>query len=257
MRVSIVTCTWNSEPFLADSIASVLAQDYPDIEYIFVDGGSTDGTLERIESIARPVIILRHVTGGISRAMNAGLARARGDIIAHLHSDDWYLHGQVISRVVEVFRQTGAQWLFGRNLRWIRGEVAPEPWQAPPYHYARLLRRNFIAHEATFVRRSLFERAGGFSERWRYAMDYDLWLRLGRLAEPVQLDEALAVFREHSGSLSSSHPAAGLTEDFRVRLSHLGPRPLAWMHHGARYLVRRARLELDQLRAAKLTAPRP
>ena len=101
MRFSIISCTWNSEPYLAQSIASVLAQDYPDIEYIFVDGGSTDGTLERIRSIPRPVKLIEDTRGGISRAMNRGIEAASGDVIAHLHGDDYYLHPRVLSMVAQ------------------------------------------------------------------------------------------------------------------------------------------------------------
>src|SRR5438045_551972 len=99
MKFSIITCTWNSEPFLEQSIASVLAQDHTDFEYIFVDGGSVDGTLERIQRVPRPVKLLQNVRGGRTRAMNAGIAAATGDVVAHLHGDDYYLHPRVLSSV--------------------------------------------------------------------------------------------------------------------------------------------------------------
>ena len=83
---SIITCTLNSEPWLASSIASVLAQRGVEIEYIFVDGGSSDGTLRRIRSLSRPYTLLENVGGGISRAMNAGLEAAHGDIVAYLQA---------------------------------------------------------------------------------------------------------------------------------------------------------------------------
>lgn len=242
MKFSIITCTWNSEPYLADSIASVLAQDHPDIEYIFVDGGSTDGTIERIRAIERDVVFVTGVRGGISRAMNEGIRLATGDIVAHLHSDDYYLHPQVLSRVAAVFERTGAGWVFGRNKRDIGGRVTDEPWVPPRYSYRQLLKRNFIPHEATFVRRQLFEQVGGYAEHWKYGMDYDMWLRLGRVAEPVQLDECLAVFREHPGSLSTANPLPGFHEDFRIRMSHAGRSPGSWMIHGLRYMVRYFRM---------------
>ena len=106
---SIVTCTWNSAEFLSQSIESVLSQDYPPAEYIFVDGGSSDGTLEMINAIPRDVIVLRDVRGGISHAMNAGLRIATGDVIAHLHSDDYYLAPDVLTKVGRVFTETGAE----------------------------------------------------------------------------------------------------------------------------------------------------
>lgn len=239
---SIITCTWNSEPYLAQSIASVLAQDYPHIEYIFVDGGSTDGTLERIKSLQRPYHLLTNVGGGISRAMNEGIRIATGDIIAHLHSDDYYLGPEVLSTVARHLQASGSNWLFGRILRDVGGKLEAEKYVSPRYSHSRLLRNNFIPHPATFVRREFIQRAGGFDIRLKYAMDYDLWLKLAELGEPVQLDEPLAAFREHQGSLSTRDRLPALEEDFRVRLAHVGPNPVARIMHYARYLVRRKRI---------------
>lgn len=242
LTFSIITCTWNSEPYLAQSIASVLAQDYPHIEYIFVDGGSTDGTLERISALSRPHRLLRNVSGGISRAMNEGLRVASGDVIAHLHSDDYYVGPHVLSTVATHLQSSGRNWLFGRILRDVGGTLEHEKYISPRYSYSRLLRGNFIPHPATFVRREAILRAGGFDTNLKYAMDYDLWLKLGELGEPVQLEEPLAVFREHKGSLSTRNPLPALDEDFRVRISHVGFNPVARALHLARYLVRRKRI---------------
>jgi glycosyltransferase involved in cell wall biosynthesis len=239
---SIVTCTWNSEPYLEQSIASVLAQDYPHIEYIFIDGGSTDGTLDRIKSLKRPYRLLENVRGGISRAMNEGIRLATGDVVAHLHSDDYYLHPQVLSTVARHLQESGLNWLFGRIMRDVGGQLLHEKYASPRYSYPRLLRTNFIPHPATFVRRELLQRAGGFDTKLKYAMDYDLWLKLGSFGAPVQLDEPLAAFREHQGSLSTRDRLPALEEDFRVRLAHAGLNPVARAMHYARYLVRRQRM---------------
>lgn len=242
LTFSIITCTWNSEPFLEQSIASVLAQDYPHVEHIFVDGGSVDGTLERIRNLPRPYTLLENVRGGISNAMNAGARAATGDVIAHLHSDDYYLDPGVLLKVARHLKASGRGWLFGRISRDIAGELRPEGFVVPRYSYRRLLRGNFVPHPATFVRRDLFDRLGGFDTGLKYAMDYDFWLRLGQLGEPVQLDEPLAVFREHEGSLSTRHRVAAMEEDFRVRLRHAGKNPLTLASHYARFLVRRRRI---------------
>ena len=242
LSFSIITCTWNSEPFLAQSLESVLAQDYPHIEYIFVDGGSTDGTLDRIKSLRRPYRLLENVRGGISRAMNAGIEVATGDVIAHLHSDDYYLRDDVLSTVAGHLQSSGKNWLFGRILRDVGGTLQREKFVSPRYSYSRLLRTNFIPHPATFVKRDFIQRAGGFDTKLKYAMDYDLWLKLGELGEPVQLDEPLAAFREHHGSLSTRDQLPALEEDFRVRLSHAGLNPVSRAMHYLRYLVRRQRV---------------
>lgn len=242
LTFSIITCTWNSEPFLEQSIASVLAQDYPHIEYIFVDGGSGDGTLERIRNLSRPYKLLENVRGSISNAMNAGARAATGDVIAHLHSDDYYLRPDVLSTVAEQMESSGKGWLFGRIVRDVGEELRNENFIAPRFTSRRLLRGNFIPHPATFVRRDVFINAGGFDTGLKYAMDYDLWLKIARSGEPVQLDEALAAFREHPGSLSTSNRVAAMEEDFRVRLAHAGRNPIELAMHYARFFVRRRRV---------------
>ncbi|MGR6807352.1 glycosyltransferase family 2 protein [Sphaerotilus natans] len=242
MKVSIVTCTWNSRQFLPAAMDSVRRQTHADIECIFVDGGSDDGTLELIETMERPFKVLHGVRGGISRAMNEGLHAATGDVVAHLHSDDFYLHDTVVADVVAALEGCAAGWAFGRIVNVIEGRQVPESFTAPPYSREALLRRNFIPHPATFVRRDWMEAAGGFDVGLRYAMDYDLWLRLSARGDPVCLPEALAAFRQHPGSLSSSNRLAAFLEDHEVRMRHVGPGLLDRLEHRARFMVRRARM---------------
>ena len=242
--ISVITCTRNSEPWLAESIASVLKQRSVSVEYIFVDGGSSDGTLERIRALQRPYTLIENIQGGISEAMNAGVEAARGEIIAHLHSDDFYLHEDVLHTVVQAFHQSRCRWLYGRTMRCIEGRLSPEGFTPPAYSRARLLRGNFIPHPATFVTRELIWRSGGFDPRLRYAMDYDLWLRLSRLTLPMALPQALTAFREHAGSVSTRERAQAMREDLKVRLAHTGIDPLARAMHLLRYAVRRQRARL-------------
>lgn len=242
LTLSVITCTWNSAVYLPASIASVLAQDYPHIEYIFVDGGSTDGTLDQIAQVPIPTKVLHNVRGGISHAMNVGLKVATGDVVAHLHSDDYYLHPNVLSRAAAAM-SLGAGWSFGRIVRDIEGQQVPESYVAPTYSSKRLLRGNFVPHPATFVRRDWFDQVGGFDESLKYAMDYDLWLKLAEMGDPVVIDGALAAFREHPGSLSTTNRLAAMQEDYAVRKHHVSQNPLVRLEHLARFLVRRRRLQ--------------
>lgn len=242
---SVITCTRNSEPWLAESINSVLGQEAVDVEYIFVDGQSTDGTLSRIKNIGRPVKLVENRINGISDAMNAGLAMATHEIVAFLHSDDFYLHADVLKMVAESFRTTRCQWLFGRTLSAINGQLVPEGYAAPRYSRKQLLRGNFIPHPACFVKRSLLLQAGGFNTKLRYAMDYDLWLRLSLLADPLEIHKPLTAFREHAGSLSTRERSAAMREDLQVRLAHAGINPVSRLMHTVRYFARRWR---DNLR---------
>ena len=241
LKFSIVTCCWNSARYLPQSISSVLSQDYPDIEYIFIDGGSTDGTIELIRSVPKSVTFVTGVQGGISVAMNRGIEIATGDVIAHLHSDDYYLHGGVISRVAQALNSSGTEWCFGRAKDDVSGEVLSECWKIPRYSYQRLLKGNFVPHVSTFVRKRVFEKLGPFDAEYRYAMDYDMWLRIGKRYEPAQLDEHLGVFRRHQGSASTANYQNGMKEDFQIRIRHAGKMPWVYLYHYAHYLARKHR----------------
>ncbi len=242
LKFSIITCTWNSVQYLPRSIESVLSQDYSDIEYIFIDGGSNDGTIDLIQAIPKPVLFVTDIIGGISAAMNKGIELATGDVIAHLHSDDYYLHDHVISHVAEILGKSGTEWCFGRSMDDIDGKITPEPWKVPQYSYNRLLKGNFIPHPSTFIRKRVFDRIGMYDTRYRFAMDYDMWLRIGKEYEPMQIDEHWSVFRRHDGSTSTANEIKGLTEDFKIRMSHTTKTPMVCIYHYAHFLFRQYRL---------------
>jgi glycosyltransferase involved in cell wall biosynthesis len=237
-RFSIVTCTWNSAATLADTLASVQAQTCQDVEHIFVDGGSTDGTLEMIAAYHGHKRVLRDVQGGISRAMNQGIAAARGEFVAHLHSDDFYAGADVLADVARQLAESGRDWLFG-TIEVLKdgARIAPPPMHRFSY-FALAAGRAFIPHPAVFVRRALFARVGMFDERLRYAMDIDLWLRLAAVRAPATTERPLAVFREHAGSISSANKIKARQEEFRVRARHMGKSPLAFSIYCLRYLKR-------------------
>jgi GT2 family glycosyltransferase len=244
MKISIVTCTWNSEPWLAASLASVANQDYPDVERIFVDGGSTDGTLERIRQLPGQVTILEGIRGGISRAMNEGVKAATGDVIAHLHSDDYYLGRDTLSKVATDLAGSNAAWLYGRLKTIENGIERENAFETKPYSWDALIRRNIVPHPATFMRRQTFTNLGGFDETLRYAMDYDLWLKAAKHGKPIQTSAYLAAFRFHAGSLSTTHARATHAEEMTVRLRHAGPGISERCEHLARHAVRKIKLSL-------------
>lgn len=242
LKFSIVTCTWNSADLLWQTLKSVKDQTYTHYEMVFVDGGSTDQTLQMIEAFPGEKVLLENVKGGIAAAMNAGTQAATGDVIMHLHSDDYLLHDRVLARVAAYFEQHQCEWLFGRILNDRDGGLFPETYIPPAYSYQALLRSNIVPHAATFVKRSLYEKAGGFSPELKLAMDYEMWLRIGRLATPHQLREALSVFRRHEGSATQKNRLASFEEDHRVRMKYAETGLVDRAAHQLRYLVRKNRL---------------
>lgn len=239
LRFSIVTCTRNSLATLPDTLASVDAQQGVAVQRVFVDGDSTDGTLQRLRTLHGDVQLLTGVRGGIARAMNAGLEAATGDVVAHLHADDFYLHPQVLARVAARMRADGSDWAFGRIVNCVDGHLVPEPFVAPGWSLQALLRGNFVPHPAAFVRREVFRRFGGFRTDYRLAMDYEFWLRIAPHTRVSVIDEPLAAFRVHAGSASTRQAQAAFDEDMRARLAHAPG--WQWPAHLVRYAVRHAR----------------
>jgi glycosyltransferase involved in cell wall biosynthesis len=235
---SIVTCTWNSAATLPDTLASVQRQTCQDVEHIFVDGGSTDGTLEMIAAYPGRKRVLRDVGGGISRAMNQGIEAATGEYVAHLHSDDYYATDDVLATVAERFARERVDWVYGTVQVLKDGALIP-PYPMPPFSY-----RSFAAghasvpHPAVFIRRSAFGRVGMFDEKLKFAMDIDLWLRLGRVARPAVVDRPLTVFRDHAGSVSSANKIKARQEEFAVRRRYMKEAPLAFGVYCLRYVKR-------------------
>lgn len=237
---SVVVCCWNSITYIKSCVESVLEQSENDFEIVFVDGGSSDGTLEYIESVTVRKIILRDVRGGIAAAMNAGILAASGEVIAHLHSDDYYIDDTVLRDVRSAFdSRSDVGWVYGRFKNDIDGVVTPPPYPFQRFSWGSLLRRNIVPHVSTFVRSSVFKDVGVFDGGYKLAMDYDLWLRIGKKYTPVQLDRYLGVFRRHAGSSTSKFRLKSFNEDFKARFSH-SPVWL-WPEFAARYVYRRLR----------------
>ena len=219
------------------------SQTCSDHEHIFVDGGSLDATLDMIDAYPGNKRVLRNITGGISRAMNQGILAASGDVIAHLHSDDYYKEPDVLATVQRAFegaRSAGkpVDWVYG-NIQVLKNGTMAPPHAMPAYTYRSFVAgRSSIPHPAVFVRRAAFEQVGMFDETLKYAMDIDLWLRLGAISCPLMLDQPLTVFRDHAGSLSSANRLKARQEEFQVRRRHMHKAPLAFGIYCLRYLKR-------------------
>lgn len=250
MRFSIVTCTKNSMSTLAETVNSVRSQQIVEAEHIFVDGQSSDGTMEWLRSLGYGRVVIEEQPSGIAAAMNVGIANATGDIICHLHSDDYFLHPRVLANVSHFFENLGCDWLFGRILIDEDGSLYPETYKAPMFSFHSLIRSNFVPHQAAFVRRSVFERMGGFREDLRYAMDYEYWLRISRVCRVAQVNELFSVFRRHGGSATHSNRLASLEEEYLVRKEYCDSTILSRAEHKFRYMRRKRWILRGGLRSA-------
>lgn len=170
--VTIITICRNASATLPRTLASVAAQTYPHIEYIVIDGASTDGTADLIRAHPAVTFWISEPDQGIVDAFNKGLARASGEWVGILNADDWY-EPDAIARVLETVKNADADVIHGAVRYW-EGEISRElyyPCQK------KLTREMTINHPSVFVRRSVYEAEGGFDPAFRLAMDYELLLR--------------------------------------------------------------------------------
>ena len=202
-RVSIVTPSYNQARFLEQTIQSVLEQDYPNLEYFVMDGGSTDGSLEIIQRYApRLAGWVCEKDRGQTDALNKGFARATGQILAWLNSDDTYEPGAVSAAVAALTSRPDAAAIYGEanfideNGRTI-GRFPAAQTDLPR------LRRGYVhvPQQATFFRGDLWRAIGPLDPSFYFAMDYDLWVRLAGRGPLVYLPgQVWANFRLHSGA---------------------------------------------------------
>jgi glycosyltransferase involved in cell wall biosynthesis len=198
--VSIVTPSFNQAPFLETTIQSVLGQDYPNLEYILVDGGSSDGSVEIIKKYAdRLAWWVSEPDQGQTDAINKGFARARGQVLAWLNSDDTYVPGAVSAAVAFLQTHPEVGLVYGdANFIDEQGRVIGRfPAAQTDYHR---LRQGYvhIPQQAAFFRADLWREVGPLDPSFYFAMDYDLWVRLAARAEIRYVPQIWANFRLHA-----------------------------------------------------------
>ena len=200
--VSIITPSFNQAPYLETTLCSVLDQDYPNIEYIVMDGGSTDGSVEIIERYADRLAYWESAKDkGQTDAINKGFARAHGEILAWLNSDDM-LYPHAVSEAVAYLKENPECGLVYGNSNFIdaQGRVIGR-FNAKQTDYKKLTRGYVhIPQQSAFWRADLWHQVGPLDDTIYFAMDYDLWLRLAKVSDIKYLPETepWAAFRLHS-----------------------------------------------------------
>jgi glycosyltransferase involved in cell wall biosynthesis len=198
--ISIVTPSFNQAPYLEETIQSILNQQYPNLEYIVIDGASKDGSVDIIRRYEdRIAYWISEPDSGQTAALNKGFTRATGDVVGYLNSDDLYLPGG-LARVGTEFVDPHRRWLAGACSFFGEAGTYYEH-RKPPRFRARWFDHCWLAQPAVFWRRSLFQQYGFFDESLHYSMDYDFWLRLVVGGERCCfLDHPIAAFRWHEDS---------------------------------------------------------
>jgi glycosyltransferase involved in cell wall biosynthesis len=210
-----VTPSWNSAAFIEHTIKSVRGQTYPNIEYIIVDGGSSDGTMEIIHH-NEPYIAswISEPDKGMYQAINKGIKMAKGDIIAYLNSDDIY-YPDTVSKVVKYFSENQDVDLIYGNLDFIAKDGSLLFNQIYPKFSLRYFKNanySMIGQPSAFWRAGLARKIGLFDEHLLMAADFDYFIRAGMASKIMHVNETLAAFRVHPESLTSSMREVNLNE---------------------------------------------
>ncbi|MHB8056772.1 MAG: glycosyltransferase family 2 protein [Desulfuromonadaceae bacterium] len=225
MKFSVITITFNSVSSVRETICSVVSQSYPDLEYILVDGGSSDGTVEVVSEFAAKdprIGWISELDDGISDAFNKGIALATGDIIGIINSDDSYLPETLRLVAERAKAHPDCDVFHGDIVR--RDQAGKELFILKPLNVETSVWREMpVNHPATFVRRRAYDKIGGFDVALRYAMDYDLVLRLYNAGcRFCYIEEPLATMRY--GGASDVSFVKGLLEVYNVSVREGCPR---------------------------------
>ena len=257
-RISVIVPTLNQGRFLEDALRSVLDQNYPNLELIVIDGASTDETAAILQRYAPQLAYCESTADrGQSHAINKGLARATGEVWCYLNSDDLLCPGS-LARFGETFRDPGIEWAGGITVIFDehsdRGTVTPQescsmkeiltPW-------ARSVEHVFPCSNVCFMRRSIYERLGGFDESYHYSMDMEIYTRAFFAGVKLhRIPEVLGRWRWHTGSKTVRDGTAYrfLEEELRIATTYADRLPPLDRYelsreiarHRKSFLVRRA-----------------
>lgn len=215
--VSIITPSFNQARYIEQTIQSVLGQDYPRIEYIVVDGASTDGSVEIIKKYADKLAWwLSEKDSGQADAINKGLARATGEIVAWLNSDDYYLPGAV-SAAVKIFEENpDVVLVYGNMLAVDERGNAFNTLTYKQLTLQDLLCFQIIGQPAVFFRREVLSKAGMLDPTFHFLLDHHLWIRIAQHGRILHVDQTWAAARYHAEAKNRAKAAEFGREAFRI-----------------------------------------
>lgn len=226
-KISVVTPSLNQGRFLEECITSVIKQDYPDFEYIIIDGGSKDNSLDIIAEYKHDLAYsVSEPDNGQSSAISKGFKKAKGELVAWLNSDDYYLPG-AFRKVAEAYgRNPEASFYFGNGLRVdSKGLKKSRFFESETVNFDRdalLYCLNYILQPATFINASYLKKIDFLDEDLHFGMDTDLWLRLSKEKMPAFVPETLAASREYGDTKTATGSFQRIEELRQIAERHTG-----------------------------------
>ena len=207
MKISIITVAFNSAKTIEDTIQSVLSQDYPEIEYIIVDGNSSDETVNIIRQYENRISKwVSEKDRGMYDAMNKGIAMATGDVIGILNSDDMYMNHHVVSDMMKLMQETKAQVVFADLILVDQNDDSRilRYYDSGHFHPDKFRFGWMPAHPTVFVRRELYEAVGPFATDYQIAADYEMLIRMLAIQKASYAYLPKPIVRMRSGGASTA-----------------------------------------------------
>jgi glycosyltransferase involved in cell wall biosynthesis len=235
--VSIVTPSFNMARFLGETIESVLSQDYSNIEYLVMDGGSTDGTVDLLKKYDSRLRWVSERDDGQADAVNRGFGLCKGEIFTFLNADDVYYPGAVSAAVAAFEKNPEAGVVYGDAWYTAEDGSVIRRYPVEPYNYDLLGHLCYICQPASFIRSSAFKEVNGLNAALHLTLDYDLWLRISDRHPMVKIDRCHATSRMYGDNKTMSRQAETFREVIQITKKHRRYVPLNWLYGYAGYLL--------------------
>lgn len=230
LAVSIVTPSYQMSRFLKETIDCVLAQTYRPIEYLILDAGSTDGTLDLLKSYGDRISWVSRPDQGAQFAIRDGLAAAKGEILAWLNADDLLMPDAVEQAVRALEAAPSLAAVYGDGL-WVDEHAQPlRRYPTREFRQELLAEECIICQPACFFRATAYRQAGGIDTAWNSAFDYDLWIRLARFGPFEYVPSLWAKSRMHRDNKTLSRRGEVFREGMAVIEKHFGYVPFSWIY---------------------------
>lgn len=229
MKISLITATFNSEATIFTAMDSVARQNYKNVEHLIIDGNSMDGTLGIVRNYPNNNIhLVSEADDGIYDALNKGIEKARGEIVGFLHADDFFESDETLALIAEAFRDPGVDAIYGDLVYVAQNNISKviRHWRAGQLKNSSLARGWMPPHPTFYVRRSVYQRLGGFNKKYKISSDYDLMLRFFIQGQVNAIYLPKVLIRMRTGGISNrsfSNILQKTLEDLSiVRLNKVG-----------------------------------